>query len=449
MAADGSESSVTAALQQAFLFHRAGQIAEAIPFYQRALTREPQRVDALVNLANAHVLLRQFADAVALYQRAIALRPDSEEIHNNLGNALQAMGMKDDAALSYRRALRLAPNYADAHYNLGNILLGQRRLAPAIESYKRALDLKPDFANALRNLATAYCRSERTADAFALYRQHASLVYGSSAAAQDEPSHIAAHKLRHDLEQRDYLKEHANHGGEQVSHPSFQLADGGRLAGPAVNSANTAAVTEEWSNSNPQLVVIDNLLTEEALAKLQRFCWGSTIWRRVYDDGYLGAMAEHGLACPLLAQIADELRGTFPSIMGRHPLHYLWGFKYDSRLSGINIHADKAAVNVNFWITPDEANLDSNGGGLIVWDAAAPLDWEPAKYNGDISASRDFLSRANARPVKIPYRCNRAVIFDSDLFHETDKIDFKDGYLNRRINITMLFGQRGPDDSVI
>jgi hypothetical protein len=44
--------------------------------------------------------------------------------------------------------------------------------------------------------------------------------------------------------------------------------------------------------------------------------------------------------------------------------------------------------------------------------------------------------------VKVPYRANRAVIFDSDLFHETDRIAFKEGYLNRRLNITLLYGRR-------
>jgi hypothetical protein len=34
------------------------------------------------------------------------------------------------------------------------------------------------------------------------------------------------------------------------------------------------------------------------------------------------------------------------------------------------------------------------------------------------------------------------VIFDSDLFHETDAIHFRDGYENRRINVTMLYGRR-------
>jgi hypothetical protein len=48
-----------------------------------------------------------------------------------------------------------------------------------------------------------------------------------------------------------------------------------------------------------------------------------------------------------------------------------------------------------------------------------------------------------AKAVAVPYRQNRAVIFDSDLYHETGPLDFRDGYENRRINVTMLFGKRG------
>jgi hypothetical protein len=225
----------------------------------------------------------------------------------------------------------------------------------------------------------------------------------------------------------------------------FRLEEGPRVTGRAVShDASHGEIAARWLSGRPQIAVIDNLLTEEALDGLRRFCWGSTIWRKVYRDGYLGAMPEHGFACPLLAQIAEELRSTYPAILGQHPLLQLWGFKYDSKLSGINLHADFAAVNVNFWITPDVANLDPESGGLVVWDVPAPLEWDFAKYNDNVPAARDFLARAGARPVTIPYRANRAVIFDSDLFHETDRIAFKEGYLNRRINITMLYGRRQP-----
>jgi hypothetical protein len=33
------------------------------------------------------------------------------------------------------------------------------------------------------------------------------------------------------------------------------------------------------------------------------------------------------------------------------------------------------------------------------------------------------------------------VIFNSNLFHETDRFRFKEGYETRRVNITYLFGQ--------
>ena len=111
---------------------------------------------------------------------------------------------------------------------------------------------------------------------------------------------------------------------------------------------------EAWKSSWPQFVVIDNFLTWEALERLRTYCAGSTIWRRIYNAGYLGATPEDGLACPLMAQIAEEIRSTFPEILVAHPFRYLGAFKYDSTLStGTNTHADNSAVNFNLYIAPD------------------------------------------------------------------------------------------------
>ena len=157
---------------------------------------------------------------------------------------------------------------------------------------------------------------------------------------------------------------------------------------------------------------------------------------------------DDGFCCPLLLQIADELRQALPGIFARHTLRRLWAFKYDSRMSGIPIHADFAAVNVNFWVTPDEANLDKDSGGLIVWNKRMPPDWELWRYKDDIPAIREFLSNSRAKSLDVPYRQNRAVMFNSDLFHETGRLNFRDGYENRRINITMLFGTAGERQGV-
>jgi hypothetical protein len=43
----------------------------------------------------------------------------------------------------------------------------------------------------------------------------------------------------------------------------------------------------------------------------------------------------------------------------------------------------------------------------------------------------------------VPHRANRAVIFKSALFHKTDDCRFRAGYLDRRINVSLLFGRLG------
>ena len=45
----------------------------------------------------------------------------------------------------------------------------------------------------------------------------------------------------------------------------------------------------------------------------------------------------------------------------------------------------------------------------------------------------------NTDSITIPYKANRAIVFDSRLYHATDNINFKDDYINRRINVTFLY----------
>ncbi|MGH3679616.1 MAG: hypothetical protein ACRDT2_05060 [Natronosporangium sp.] len=108
-------------------------------------------------------------------------------------------------------------------------------------------------------------------------------------------------------------------------------------------------------------------------------------------------------------------------------------------------HADFAAVNVNFWVTPEDANLDPASGGLVVYAVDAPLSWDFYTYNGRVDVINAFLQRQQARSITIPYRQNRAIIFNSDLFHGTAAVHFRPGYENRRINITMLYGDRADE----
>ena len=106
------------------------------------------------------------------------------------------------------------------------------------------------------------------------------------------------------------------------------------------------------------------------------------------------------------------------------------------------MHADFAKINLNFWITPDRYNLDSTTGGMKVYSHPAPSNWTPEEYNQDKNRIYEYLNKNKSNCKMIAYKQNRAVLFDSSLFHETDQINFSDTYEGRRINITYLFGKQ-------
>lgn len=215
-------------------------------------------------------------------------------------------------------------------------------------------------------------------------------------------------------------------------------------------NGDKSAICKHNNKDTPQgqegVVVIDNILNDEALNRIRELLNASTVFYQtkmpLKFGGYVGAYIDDGLYDKILLQLAFELNKALPSIMEGHPLKYLWAYKYDSRYTGINTHADQAAVNVNIWITPDDANLNKESGGLIIFTAKpSPQDWDFDTYNKDTEkVMKEILEPTGFANVTVPYRENRAVVFDSALFHHTDDYEFADGYENRRINLTILYG---------
>ena len=400
----------------------AGRAQDAMASYSRALGLQPGDLQTRATRAELLRQLRQFARALSDYDQVLAAQPGLAEVHAHRAMVLAEMGRHADAVAANDRALALQPGMAEAWNNRGFSLRELARFDEALESIDRALALKPDYPAAFANRGKVLSEADRIADSMEAYARAAELL-------RDAPMLMADHKLRHDEEQAAHV---AGLGERQPA---------GTRIDRAINPAAPQTL-ETWRTAAPQIAVIDNLLTPQALTALRRFCYEPDIWRNVNPAGYLGAFPENGFAAPLLAQIAEELRDSYPDIFHGHPLRYHWAFKYDATLKGIGIHADEAAVNVNFWITPDEACLNPQTGGMIVWDKAAPLEWDFTKANADEAAAYGFLEKSGARAITIPYACNRAVIFDSNLFHRTGDIEFAPGYENRRINVTMLYGRR-------
>lgn len=197
-------------------------------------------------------------------------------------------------------------------------------------------------------------------------------------------------------------------------------------------------VSWSYHHNQPGFAFADPFLSWSLTEQLRNFMLNSTIWHDYLRGGYVGSYLPYGFCAPLLLQLAQELRKTFPKVLGPYPLSFMWGYKYDSQHPGVGIHADSGGqVNVNIWLTPDEANLDPERGGLVVYDVMAPDDWNPQKYT-----LQDIVQGKPCKAFPVPYRFNRALFFNSGLFHASDHFKFKPGYLHRRLNLTLLFGIR-------
>lgn len=456
------------------------ELDDAIDCFKQALALDPENPEVLNNLGNALQEADCFDEAVTQYQDALRLAPDYADVQKNLGNALHAMERYEEAIDVIEQVITRDPSNADAYNNLGLVKQDLSRFDEAADYFEKALSIDPGCANARSNLALVLNVLERPDEAIAHFDTYLQMMRGPGAETNGLELFrlISMAKITHDIEQYQYLAGQGQHRfaefaesletlRDEIDWPEgieFRVrlsdtqfariadsynrpvnrVDGRRLAGSTLKAAlDTEAITQDYFENLPGMTYFDDALTNEALGRLRRYLLQSTIWFDTrHREGYLGALLNDGLACPLVLQIAEDFRCILPEIFQDHRLLQCWAFKYDSSLEGIEVHADLAAINVNFWVTPDEANLAPEAGGLVVYKEEAPLDWKFAAYNADQALIRRFLAEKGSDKMVVPHRQNRVVLFNSDLFHETDQLSFKPGYENRRINVTMLFGRR-------
>ena len=427
-------------------------------------------------------------EAISANQKTIELSPQDADAHSNLGATLQEAGRLDEAEAACRQAIALNPDLADAHRNLGNTFFNLDRLSEAEASLMQSLALDADSAESHSSLGivlNAIGAKERALHHFSINLQIKRGLHPANLYLKIFRQ-VSKAKLEHDIDQFQYL---ANSGYDvkrfhglarlyrkikldinyTTDTDSYLVSDEHQrllensynrpihlLQAPAVEksalggSIDVKKITEDYLDHEFGITYFDDLLSPTALKSLREFLLGSTIWYDVkYKGSYMGAYLSEGLASPLILQIADDLKTKLPKIFKNHHVTHIWAYKYDNRaceknnsFKGINVHADFAAINVNFWITPNTANLDPTSGGLIVYDSEAPLDWDFSSYNSDEQKIRAEIKTSGQKKTVIPHNENRVVIFNSSLFHETDKLEFKAGYENRRINVTILFGRR-------
>lgn len=388
-----------------------------------------------------------------------------------------ACGRYEEAAEALQKLVRWAPSgailaaLADTNLQLGN-------LGDAKENALSAVEADPRNHAARVLLARVRAALDECDAALADFRAALKLARPQTIPAGGGQFAVPAHQALHNLEQLMYLEQvddlapgtllpavagvrevaqrKLNQALEDIDREIPTIPLGGQygriLAEPPLvvhdepPPVRCLNLRDDWGDAvrafngeGKGVVCVDRLLTPEALAQLQRFCLRSTVWRRPYPPGYIGANPESGFFNALLLQIATELRQAVPEMLAEHHLSYWWSFVCQHQRPGVDIHADQSDISLNFWITPDSANLQPGCGGLDVWDVAAPADWTFDDYNRGGRDIRAFLQQQGAKQTSFAYAENRALLFRGSIFHQTSATRFAGGFENRRRNVTMLF----------
>ena len=219
--------------------------------------------------------------------------------------------------------------------------------------------------------------------------------------------------------------------------PSFS----GRRVLASVNA--TRVRHEFWTQG---VAVLDQVLTDEALMELRRYLLEEACYGRVRPN-YVEA-SPPTFQSVIVRRLAEDLEMAFPDIFKHSTFKRWWAFKQVDlngtkqgvATDGVILHSDEAMTSFNLWVTPDDAC--EHGGGLNIWRVMPGEATKFAKYNNMQWQEKERHAVMKHEKVAVNYRANRAVLFMSELFHETQPYVFKSGYTNGRLNVAMLWGTK-------
>lgn len=142
--------------EQGLAFGREGRLAEAREALKEVWRLNPERTDALIELAQ---LEREQGDpelARAFLSEALGYHPQDTQILLALGKLFHEFGQLEFALNYYHQALKLDPTLAAAWHQLGRLFHQLERYEQAEEAYQQALKVDPELASAWNSLGLLY-----------------------------------------------------------------------------------------------------------------------------------------------------------------------------------------------------------------------------------------------------------------------------------------------------
>ena len=148
-----------------------GEDTHAIELYRKVLTRDPDCVEALNNLASIYLKKGMMWRAEPLIDQAFKLAPNKPEVITNKAFAEFKKGHYFLAEGLWNQALAIKPSYVPAMIGLGTLYLAEGCPTDARKILSQAIEIDPNNPKVIYNLALAMDRCGRYEDAISLYKE--------------------------------------------------------------------------------------------------------------------------------------------------------------------------------------------------------------------------------------------------------------------------------------
>lgn len=135
-----SDATLHAALGLVYL--RQGYAGDALQSFLKATQLDPYQIEALQALGSYYLDNRAYADAAPYLERLVSRQPGAIGARLNLGIAYRGLGRYDEARRLYEECLRLDPGNPEPHRNLailyGDYLKDYDTAVASVEAYRKA-----------------------------------------------------------------------------------------------------------------------------------------------------------------------------------------------------------------------------------------------------------------------------------------------------------------------
>lgn len=198
-------------------------------------------------------------------------------------------------------------------------------------------------------------------------------------------------------------------------------------------------IRQSYDDSDEAYVVIDSFLPTVMAHQLHKELVQNPMWR--IKNPVSKHLHNRQPKTNMTRTIVPELQHIFAQHFdAKLQVDDFWAMMY-SRNSDGNVHADFGDLTLTYWLTPEEFNKDPGTGGLILYDVRRPDGMKVNEFLSAGEASARYVQmHSSGDPTTIPYRFNRAVLFNPRIFHKSDSphFDITDP-MRMRLNLTLSF----------